>query len=75
MPLLPLDTRMDRQTGYNETEQAQREGPCVRSGCVEKVTADPCAEGAAHAEADLQKAEDETDLMPGKNVSDHRAIN
>src|SRR5258706_12775079 len=71
---VPADTSMNRQTGNDETDQAHGERPGVGIGAIEEEPADPRAEGAADAETDFQKAEDEADFMAGKYIADDRAV-
>src|ERR1043166_6893590 len=71
---VPADASANRQTGNDETDQAHGERPGVGTGGIEEKNADPRAKGAADAETDFQKAEDEADLMAGKNIADDRAV-
>src|SRR5258706_10068655 len=71
---VPADTSMNRQTGDDETDQAQGERPGVGTGGIEEKPTDPRTKGTADSETDFQKAEDEADLMAGKNIAYDRAV-
>src|SRR5215212_664566 len=71
---VPPDTEMNCQTGDDEAHETNGKRPRIGAGCIEKVAADPGAEGAAEAEADFQKSEDQTDLAAGKDIADDRTV-
>ena len=65
---------MNGEPGNDEAKQTKRKRPAVGSGEIEKIAAAPGTERAPQTEADLQKTEDQADLMPGKNIGDHGTV-
>src|SRR6266550_2130282 len=71
---LPVHTGANGQSGDDKTDQADGERPRVGAGRVEEIAADPGAEGAAKAETDFQKTENEAGFAAGKNITDDRTV-
>ena len=71
---LPLDTCVDRERRNGKAQEAKGERQAVRAGDIEQKTAEPCAESASHAEADLQKAENDTDPASGEDIGYNSAV-
>ena len=65
---VPADAEVNCQAGDDEADQTNGKRPGVGAGGVEEIAANPGAEGAAQAEANFQKPEDQTDLVAG-NIS------
>ena len=71
---MPARAGVNCDTGDCEAYKTNGERPGVGTVGIEKIAADPRAEGAAEAEADFQKTKDNSDFPTGKDIADDGAV-